>query len=892
MIKILILLTSLTYCISTLAADGKAPLAVKEAKDNESLSDSQSDKAIEKDEVKSQEKMETITVLGRSWLPQEVEISGQYILSRDFLDRAVIDNGNVTDLLTILPGVQGDENALNIENQQEIKSQLISISGGRPSDTGFYINGQSNNSLIDPDASDLAISGVNDIQGHPQQTFVNQNIVSSVKVYDSNIPVEYGGFSGGVVDVELRDFDETPSLQLGFRTSRSELNQYFLIDDIDYNNNDDAEFNPETPVEPEFEKTSYNLLASKAITKYQFLSLSMSHTTSKITEVSLLKPEVTERESMNLSLSYQLKDILLDSISFTVNHSPYNGDYILKDTLNSAFKIKGGGIFGTIGLKHSFKHFDWSSRFRYGVSENSRTAPQIYSPWFRAKGKEWGINTGDVPLSKEGGHGDLDKFQKSVSFKNTFNANSFNLIGFDHSVSGGVEFSRNNLQRQRKVPYIEYQSPLRESSIDCGEYVVDCIEQSYHVSLQELEQQLGGEIDLTIDEHLQAYQDNLLTRGQFFQLRRVYPIEDIDVSLNSLGFYVQDSFDAKNLTGRLGFRVDHNDFLNKWNIAPRLHLGYDLFANKESMIIFGASRYYANDMMSYKVKEAQRSYITQYRPIYEGVIQPWITSSAAPQYRYIYDGLDTPYSDELTVGFKQQLLGGVLSLNYVNRKSKDKVVRGASFVQDGLTNIYQTNDGESTHDRYSLSYTTNILSSSLMFNISKTENQSNAESAEESVDDIPDDELVFLHKDDYSLISRDRLTILQDNFSRPLTANLTLSADLTNTIQSTLNVSHVGSYKSYAYSGTERSVDRGDIICPGCNVTEVEYPVFTLVERRPRTMVGLRLAYKYALSENNYLDFSLSIQNLLNDRTYTVMPRTIGLEAGRSFWLGVNYRYN
>ncbi|MGP9496976.1 hypothetical protein ACT3RM_17385, partial [Pseudoalteromonas sp. AOP7-A1-14] len=839
-----------------------------------------------------QSSIEKITIIGRNWLPQEVEISGQYILSRDFLDRAIVDNGNITDLLTILPGVQGDENALNIEKQQEIKSQLISISGGRPSDTGFYIDGQSNSSLIDPDASSLAVTSVNDVQGHPQQTFVNQNIVRSVKVFDSNIPVEYGGFSGGVVDVELRDYDETPSFQFGYRSSSSQFNKYFLIDEVDYNSNEDPDFNPETPSKPEFNKSSYNLLASKAITKNQFLSLSMSKTTSTITDISLLKPVITERESMNLSVNYTLKKVLLDKISLSMNHSPYSGDYILTDTINSDYTIKGGGTFGALRLEHSFEGFDWQSSLRYGQSENSRTAPQVYLPWARAKGKEWGVDTGDFPLSKEGGYGDLDKYQKSFSLKNTFNANSFDLIGFEHSFSGGIDFSRINLQRLRATPYLEYKSPLRDSNINCGSNSFDCIEQSYKVPLEELATQLGSEIDLTLKEHYQAYGNNLENRGQFFQLRRVYPIENIDVSLNSLGMYIQNSFSAKNLSGRIGFRVDHNDFLNHWNFAPRLHLGYDLFSNKESMFVFGASRYYANDMMSYKVKEAQRSYLTQYRPIFKGILQPWITSSEVPQYRYLYDGLNTPYSDELTVGFKQQLFSGVLSLNYVKRKSKDKVVRGDSFVKNGLTHIYQTNEGKSSHNRYSLSYSTSFFSSSFMFNVSKTENKSNAESSDESVENIPDDELIYLEEENYTLISRDGLTILQDNFSRPVTANLSLSTDITDSIQSTFNVSYTGKYESYEYTGQERSVERGDIVCPGCNVTMIEYPVFKQIERRPRTMVSLRLAYQYAINEKHDLDLSLSIKNLLNSRTYTVTPGTIGLETGRSFWLGVNYRYN
>ncbi|MFP3398565.1 hypothetical protein SB749_19775, partial [Brevibacterium sp. SIMBA_078] len=84
----------------------------------------------------------------------------------------------------------------------------------------------SNNSRIDPNSSNRSPSSINDVQGHPQAFFVNQSLVGKVTVYDSNIPARFSGFSGGVVDVESRDAEQTPWLKINWRTSKSDWNQY------------------------------------------------------------------------------------------------------------------------------------------------------------------------------------------------------------------------------------------------------------------------------------------------------------------------------------------------------------------------------------------------------------------------------------------------------------------------------------------------------------------------------------------------------------------------------------------------------------------------------------------------------------------------------------------
>jgi hypothetical protein len=835
-----------------------------------------------------QKKIEKINVIGRQWLPQEVEVTGQYTLSRDFLDRSAIGNGNITDLLTILPGIQGDEANEAIEQQAELKSKLISISGGRPSDTGFFIDGMSNNSAINPDATALSVTAIDEIQGHPQQSFVNQAIVGQVKVFDSNIPVEYGGFNGGVVDVVLRDERETPTVRFDYRTSRSEFNQYNLIDNKSRVQGED-DIIIDTPIEPDFKKENINLVASQVLGKHHSMSMALSRTESRITTVSLLKPIITSRESANYSVGYSMRDLWLDKLSLRINHSPYQGNHIRKDVLNSDFSIKGGGTFASVSANHSWPLLDWNASLRIGESDNSRRAPQYYFPWLRAKGKEWGLDSSGRPVSKEGGYGDLDKQQKTLALKHKFSFSDFDWLGVTHQLSLGLNYNKRQLTRQRIESSIIYKSPLEDGSVKCGGTKLDCIEQTYHTSIAELAEQLGGTLDLRNTEHFKRYQDNILTRGQFFRTRRVYPFEDINVTTNSFNSWIQDSVELGQWRATLGIKLDRNQFLKQWNIAPRFHGGLDLFDDDESLLVFGASRYYANDMMSYKLKEAKRSYITQYRPIFNGEIQSWTNSVSTLPYRYIYNDLDTPYSDELTLGLKQKLLGGVLSITGVVRESKDKVVRGDSYIKEGVTYIVQSNGGTAKHKRLSASYSVAFDNHQLMVNASKTENISNGESSELPTEAIPSDERVYLFTspDFYDLVSQASLTQLQDNFSRPITANLSFSSQWTKSIRSSVSVSYRGKYESMEYTGRDYTPFVGSI-ADG----DEEYPVFQQVNKPATTRINGKISYHYDINSKQSLRLSLEMSNLLNKRTYQIGINQIGLETGRSFWLGVSYNYD
>lgn len=843
--------------------------------------------------------VERVQVIGRRWLPEHVSAEGGFTLNREFLDNALKGNGNVTDMLLFLPGVQGSESALDVNQQAEIKSQLISISGAQPWQTSFVLDGMSNNSYLDPASSNRSVNSVNDVQGHPEATFVNHELIGSVTVYDSNVPARFGEFGGGVVDMELRDASNTPRITLDYRRSNSGWGSYHFIDNREYNEDaEEAAREVDWPSAPNFDKETISLSVSQRLSSRQSVVVSAARTTSKITDISLQRPVQTQRESISTSIRYSLTDTLLDRIHFTAGYSPYTGSHLISDVKESEFSLKGGGKRLSTSFEHGILGGSWRGAFGWSQSDNSRTAPNVFLPWYRSAGKEWGIDSGEPPFSIEGGYGDLDKTQTTWTANTSFNRDLGSLFGAEHHLELGGSWRYLRLQRQRPDTSAIYSSAWRDSNIQCGGVTLDCIEQSYRIPLTELAEQLGGQIDFGNPQHIAAYQENMLSRGQYFRYRRLYLAEDIDVSLYQIDMYAEHRMRWENLDLTWGGRIDYDEFLENLNVSYRSRASYDLFGWDRTFLTGGANRYYSANLLTYRLREAQRPYITQYRPISDGEVSGWITSSNAERFRYRFDDVSTPYSDELTVGLRQRVWqNGMLSLRWVKRWGYDLLTRGPQEYIDGYTYIYQTNEGRSQHERVSLSYSHAWVNHALTFNINYTNNQSNSESYDRSVEGVPEDELVFLRREfegsepTYILMSYDDLNRRQSDFSRPLTANLVWSASWWDNLSSTLTASYVGTFDSVVNTGLFRESERGSDVCSDCDIANLTYPVYSEFERPARLMFNGRFQYSVPLRGEHTLAVNTEISNLFNQRTYIIGPSARGIEVGREFWFGLNYRW-
>ena len=132
----------------------------------------------------------------------DVMSAPQYITAEEIRQRNTGD-GNVTELLRTNPAVQFAGNDSSSLNQGEIKPSRISIHGASSFQNAYKLDGISFNNDFDPAKDTLGETSTR-LDSGDQGMYIDSRLIDSVTVYDNNIPVEFGGFTGGSVDVTSR----------------------------------------------------------------------------------------------------------------------------------------------------------------------------------------------------------------------------------------------------------------------------------------------------------------------------------------------------------------------------------------------------------------------------------------------------------------------------------------------------------------------------------------------------------------------------------------------------------------------------------------------------------------------------------------------------------------
>lgn len=856
-----------------------------------------------KDEQKERcEALEHIEVKGQYIGIEVPEVIGRSYLNRDFINATPKGNGDINELIALLPGVQLSNEAYSIGSLAEISAPEISISGAQPWQTGFSLDGLNYNNRIDPASSSRLSSSSDDVSGGVQSMNVNSDVVESITVYDHNIPAEFGGFSGGIVDSKTKSVFANNSFSFGVRGNQSSWGSYHFIEadqDSSQQNVDQS-----TLEEPKYEKISYNLRANKQINERHGLMMSVNYLTSDISDLSLGEVKTQSRTNINAIVKYGYRNGWVDALDLTLMYSPYEVDNFITDAKDSDFHLEGGAIGAVAALTEHFDFASWHSNLNFSMSDSSREGPAHFYSWLQAKGKDWGqyADQGDAQTrySRQGGYGALDNTQYTTSWKNTLDFKTLEFAGTEHRIKAGIELIRQEVERERIQNSYSYDSPIIWSSastpLNCSGYTLDCQALQTTISIDELAAQLGGEIDFNNQAHITAYTNNVTATAQYFNGRLVTPAEYINVTLNRASFYVTDSITLGQLNLNLGMRYEYDDFLANHNIAPRISLGYDVFNDNRTIISAGVSRYYDSAIIGYKVKEQQRFSYREYRPIENGYLQGWLPSNYTGAFKYRFDDVNTPYDDELALGIAHSFeKAGNVSLKYVKRKKHQQFsqVTDEEAGSDGYKYIRMTNEGDGSSERYSISWSAQFGSHSLWANASYAENKVSNDDYNATAENTPLDELVYYVNASGSgeLVTLGQLDQIRTNFGTPITGALGWNVDWSNSLSTGLNVTFSDSYTSAVSTGASESIGL-EQSCANCPAESTLVDVYEEQEIRARTMLGLSLRYSHNLTKTQSVEIRADISNLLNARTYTVNEGASGIEPGRMFWLGVSYNYD
>ncbi|WFE69445.1 TonB-dependent receptor plug domain-containing protein [Thiomicrospira sp. R3] len=773
--------------------------------------------------------------------------------SRKDIENIASQDGSLNKLYQQVPGLQFSEEALDADKMGELRPESISISGGKAYENLFNLDGFSISSNLDP--ANKNHSAVNDVSGHDQGLFIDSELIEKIEVHRSNVPARFSGFTGGVVDLETRQPDSEKikgSVFYGITQSDWVSYRIFVAEP------DDDDVDPtDPPVSPIFKRQrmggTVNIPFSEKVGGLILSGTRSSSTTSDIS-FNQSKAQIQNSENLLLKLAYPLSDQMESSLSLAV--SPFSHQLFIKDVKDSDYTLEGGGF----SLQTSIKYFgeNWDQRVRLGYShqKNVRQAPKDFFNWANTIDRNWGRDSG-LASSRKGGFGDLEKYSNQTSLK--WQANRYDdlsdLIKLDAELGLDLTYQVAGFDR-KETTYI-YQNAVINSQIQCLGHS-DCVQ---------------GQ--------------------QYFTQRQVYQQQSVEVSLPSLGAYVELTPSYERYSSRIGIRYDRDAFLNQNNIAPRLTATVDIFNNNKSIINFGANRYYSNSLLTYKLREASAPHYMEYRGAQTNIVRDWLEDVGAGRNRYRFSDAVTPYSDELALGFSQQLVFddvnlGKLSINATQRKGKKEFSRvRTEQEEDGYRYFEMRNEGFSDYWGVSIDWRLNLNSTTFSLNATTSRTKTTNENYDSASDAEGDYDWVLF---DDKRVRRGELDILREDFARNWVINAAVSHRFNEYLQAAASLRYLGA--TPRIYNTNRTRRTGLITLPSGEVIPEVLEVYTQDTRQAVTQVDLKSSFSIPLGYKQKIQVDLEARNAFGQRTYRVPPKQSGIELGRSWWVMLRYNWS
>ncbi|BCR03008.1 TonB-dependent receptor [Desulfuromonas versatilis] len=755
-------------------------------------------------------------------------------------------NGSINELLRVLPDVQLSEDFNTNKNAGEILPPNLSISGGKAFENNFVIDGIGNNSLLDPATRSADL--VSDVPGHPQQLFLLADLVDEITVFDSSVPVEYGGFTGGVVEVKTRRPRSEFGGGLAYRTTRDQWTRFHL----DEGQQAEAELVGRIEDQPRFEKHQAFVSLDLPLGDSAGLLGAYGQVFSKIPLAHLGGSKAETRRGENYFLKGVWDPTPEDALELSLTYAPYREERFFADVLGSDFELEGGGISLSAGYRHFFSLGELSLEGALQASENSRRGPRHFRSWAITDNKDWGLISGS-DVSPEGGFGSVEKTQQGLAVKGVVNFDERFTGPVGHGVQLGFEAEMARGTFEREETTFVFKGARTTPDIICGEDTFACEEQE-----------------------------------QFFTLRNVYDPASVIARINSYHLFAEDQLGFRRLSLRPGVRLSYDDFMENLNLSPRLAAGYDLFGDGRTRLVAGAARYYGRSLLTYKLREARPPFRSEARTSFQNRPTDWEPAAFQGVNVTRFSRLDTPYADELTAGVDQALFGGRLSLKYVHREGRDEFARSYGEVQpDGLRYYTLNNHGSSRHDGYRLSWERRFRRQFLSLNATYQETLSSNEDYDTTLEADELEDRVW-YGDDILL----KTELPRGDYNRPWVLNLTWIAQLPGGFTFTNLTWYRSGYETIEPTGIFREIPGGERRSDPLTGEEIfeSLEIYEAQDRAAALLFDWKLNWRKAVYRDQELGLSLEVYNVFDEKIRAGRSRDTFV-VGRQFWAGAEYRF-
>lgn len=584
----------------------------------------------------------TIETTNKNILPEIVvygdnnkSLSSVKTLSSDEISKTPTSNGNITDYLRSNPHIRYENSDQNGFQRGEIKPENISINGADPNQTAYFVDNVNINNELTAD-SDIFDGSMQVVPGisHTQAYFFDATMLSKVEVQDSNISASLGGFMGGAVIAKTKQYSGTDSIKLKYRTTNSSWAKMEAGDSVQKilkqvrpDNSGTAE------LQPKYNKQTFNILAEKRLNDNLGMVLGYSRRTSSIEQNRLIGFD--KNANNKAQLDKQNHQRLSDNLLLNFNWTPQEKERIelgLRYSNYKELKYFRENIGNNVSDYHQAlgTTLAWAHSFDSGVWTNTLAYDRFKD---KRKSSSNSVETTSVLDEyyealynfEKGGHGNSRLTQDNLHFSTEYVMDPFYLASTEHSVSIGGIYQATKYQFYRP--------------------------QDVHSKITLSTLQSDGSMNI------------------FRSDKSTTPKGRVKTSYQNIAIYAEDLIKWRKFEFRPGIRIERNDYLKNNNIAPRFVARYRPWDN--TGFTLGLNRYYGRSFASLKLAN--------------GILK--LNNNPTRQHQN-FSSLKSPYADELSLSFDQNMGNLALKLGYIHRDNKNRIILKRETIRENIKTSY------------------------------------------------------------------------------------------------------------------------------------------------------------------------------------------------------------
>jgi len=760
------------------------------------------------------------------------EESGKTTLNRQSLERMPNSTKSITEALKVMPNVQFDDGARSSLSGGSILAPKVSIAGGKYYENNFSIDGVSNNNRIDPYGIDET-SANGFVYGEAENAYVDTDLLESITVYSSNVPAKYGQFVGGMVNAETRKAANEFGGKVSYLHTRDTWANQRPADREDF-----EESSTNSNGNPKFSKNYMSAYMDLPLsdTAGAILSYNLAHSTVPLYYMENRRNQYRKKHDVFGKLSVDIDE--KSDLDISLLFDTYTSSNFVQSTKDSDYDLEKPTKKLTMKYTHEATPGTFTLTTGYSDTETKRDSEAAeHITWTKGGGStstQWG--TGSV-YANEGGYGSTYTRQKDVTMSLDYVSVPVEMASTSSVFNMGFAYENVNGVYDQEDDFVTYYSPTTSSNvIDNGE---------------------GG----------------IIAGEQYTRRKSVQAGGSRSAGYNSLAYYMDDQLTFGRLMLRPGTRLEYDDLLRNMNLAPRFSAELDVFGDQRLVFTGGANRYYGANLLSYALRV--RNPILRYTRTIDGSgnLSSWTLASTS--YRdYSLDGLNTPYSDEVSLGVHGDLFGLDASLEYVKRKGRNQFT--SSMKNESGTYKYKlTDDGRTEYWGYTLKLEKNIDNHRFCLGITHSDQETNFNDFTDSNNDGSSSSINY-DKVYYNGQLIDRSQMPASNFNRPWVGTFTYEGTFFEKLKFTNTTRYLGGVETIFAKGTQ-------------TVDGVKYLKYEDAKLAPSIIWDWKFGYELASYKNHTLQLDLVIDNLFDDTA--IIDKESNRLAGRQFWLGATYTF-